>query len=289
MDTPKLLRAALEKARPRGRNETGLWLACQLRDKGYTEMEAEAVILDYASQVRGNGSEPYTKAEALATLKSAFSRLPRAKVMVGDSNNGKPCQPVNDKTKQPQKRFDTTTNNDVNGVNLATLSESKHLPVDFLKSLGISDFKYNAQHSVKIPYYVEDGTERAIRFRLSLTAVDGPRFKWRKGDHALPYGLNRLAMIRKTGWVLIVEGESDCWTCWYYNIPALGAPGKSIWPPAWGEYLRDLDVYVWQEPGAQDFTLRVLASAPDLQFIIAPHGTKDISSAHIRGFNIPVW
>ena len=31
--------------------------------------------------------------------------------------------------------------------------------------------------------------------------------KWRKGDHVLPYGLNKLAMIRKAGWVLVVEAK----------------------------------------------------------------------------------
>ena len=207
----------------------------------------------------------------------------------GDSNNGIPCQPVNGRAKQAQNRVDTPNANYVNGVNLATLAEAKHLPVDFLKSLGISDFKYNGQPSVKIPYYAGDGTERAVRFRLALTAAEGARFKWRKGDHALPYGLHRLAIIRKAGWVLIVEGESDCWTCWHYGIPALGAPGKSVWPMPWGEYIEGLEVYVWQEPEAEDFVLRVLKSAPSLRYITAPDGIKDISEAHIQGFDIPSW
>jgi putative DNA primase/helicase len=38
-----LLDKALRKAIQGSRNETGLWLACQLRDSGYTEGEAESI------------------------------------------------------------------------------------------------------------------------------------------------------------------------------------------------------------------------------------------------------
>jgi len=203
----------------------------------------------------------------------------------GDITSSKACQPVNTPQKHAQKGLTPSMSTVSTGVNLSTLAEAKRLPVDFLKSLGIGDLKYNGQAAVRIPYYGENGQELAVRFRLSLTGDN--RFKWRKGDHALPYGLNRLTRIRKARWGLIVEGESDCWTCWLNDIPALGAPGKGIWPPAWGEYLKDLEVYVWQEPGAEDFVLRVLKSAPDLRFISAPDGIKDISEAHIQGQDVP--
>ncbi len=285
----RLLSIALKRAGTEGRNHTGFRLACQLRDSGLMQMESEAVMLDYANQIGGSGAEPYTKGEALATLRSAFSKPARAKGTKGDTINGKACQPVNTPLKHIQKGLTTSKVSVSTGINLMAIAEAKHLPVDFLESLGISDFKYSGLPSVKIPYYAEDGMERAIRFRLALTAEEGTRFKWRKGDHALPYGLNRLEYIRKAGWVLIVEGESDCWTCWFYGIPAIGAPGKSVWPLVWGEYVKGLEIYVWQEPGAQDFTLRVLASALDLRFIKAPDGIKDINHAHIQGLEVPVW
>lgn len=173
------------------------------------------------------------------------------------------------------------------GIELKILSEAKHIPEDFLKSLGISEFKSTGRPLVKIPYYSEDGTELAVRYRLALSG--DCRFKWRKGDHVLPYGLNKLDIARKLGWILVVEGESDCWAAWYNGIPAIGAPGKSIWPVKWGEYLKGLDVYLWQEPDAQDFTLRVLESSPGLHYIPAPEGMKDISEAHIQGISIPGW
>jgi len=68
----------------------------------------------------------------------------------------------------------------------------------------------------------------------------------------------------------------------------MGAPGKGIWPVSWAEYLKGLEVFVWQEPEATDFVLRVLNSAPDLRFIRAPDGIKDISEAHIQRHDVPV-
>ncbi|MFC2032480.1 hypothetical protein ACFLUS_03845 [Chloroflexota bacterium] len=205
----------------------------------------------------------------------------------GNTTSGKACQPVNTPQKRAQKELTGGVSTSVNGVNLDTLAKAKCIPADYLKGLGVSDFKYNGQPAIKILYYGEDGTEIAIRFRLAMTGEN--RFKWCKGGHALPYGLNRLAMIRKAGWVLIVEGESDCWTCWLHGIPAIGAPGKGIWPVSWGEYLKGLAVFIWQEPDATDFVLRLLKSAPDLRYIRAPDGTKDISEAHVQGIGVPSW
>jgi len=219
----------------------------------------------------------------MADLNLEEYKPPRAKGIGGSINSGEGCEPVNTPQKHAQKELTPLMLTGVNCVNLSTLAKAKHLPVDYLEGLGISDFKYNGQPAVKIPYYGEDGIEVAIRFRLSLSGDS--RFKWRKGDHAMPYGLNRLD--RKAGWVLIVEGESDCWTAWLHGIPALGAPGKGIWPPAWGDYLKGLEVYVWQEPGAEDFVLRVLKSVPGLRFIRAPDEVKDISEAHVQGASIP--
>ncbi len=55
---------ALDRAGPFGRNETGFWLAMQLRDDGIPEDEAEAVMIDYAAKVRDQGDHPYTDERA---------------------------------------------------------------------------------------------------------------------------------------------------------------------------------------------------------------------------------
>ena len=226
-----------------------------------------------------------TREAVLAALKLTWADI-RRNGTGGDPNTGKGRYSDTPTQKRSYKTVTSPETQGVTGVTLAQLAEAKHLPVEFLKSLGLSDFKLSGLPVVRIPYLTEDGHEIAVRFRQALT---GARFKWRKGDRVLPYGLNWLDEARKAGWVLIVEGESDSWTCCYHRIPVLGAPGKGTWKAAWGDYIKGLQAYVWQEPDAEDFVLRVLATAPDCRFIVAPEGVKDISEAHIQGKNIPIY
>jgi Bifunctional DNA primase/polymerase, N-terminal len=71
-----LLERALERARGAGRNDTGFWLACQLRDNGFGKDEAGSVIVQYADFVFQD-PHPYHLKEALASLSSAYRRAPR--------------------------------------------------------------------------------------------------------------------------------------------------------------------------------------------------------------------
>jgi putative DNA primase/helicase len=92
-------------------------------------------------------------------------------------------------------------------VRYATL---KGLPIDFLKTCGLSEFTYDHKPAVRVPYFGVGGEELAVRFRI---AFDGDRFRWKKsGTKPCLYGLNRLAEARQQGQVTLVEGESDCHT-----------------------------------------------------------------------------
>jgi putative DNA primase/helicase len=73
----RIYQEALRRAQPGNRNDTGLWLACQLRDNGLTQTEAENVMLRYVAAVGATGVEPYTNSEAIATLNQAYSRPAR--------------------------------------------------------------------------------------------------------------------------------------------------------------------------------------------------------------------
>lgn len=73
----RILQEAVARAQPGNRNDTGLWLACQLRDNGVSQSEAEAVMLHYATQVGNTGPELYTEREAIATLEQAYGRPAR--------------------------------------------------------------------------------------------------------------------------------------------------------------------------------------------------------------------
>jgi putative DNA primase/helicase len=65
------LQKALGQAHEGTRNETGFWLACQLRDSGLILSEAEKLMCEYASQAPGPG---YTESEAIASVRSAYTQ-----------------------------------------------------------------------------------------------------------------------------------------------------------------------------------------------------------------------
>jgi hypothetical protein len=57
--------------------------------------------------------------------------------------------------------------------------------------------------------------------------------------------------------VVLVEGESDCHTLWFYEIPALGIPGASNWRDEWATFLDGIEkVYAVIEPDQGGDTLR---------------------------------
>jgi len=76
------LEKALAVATPGNRNDTGFWLALQLRDLGMSETEAEFYMQRYVESVP-KGDHPYTEAEALASLKSAYKGAPREPAIPG--------------------------------------------------------------------------------------------------------------------------------------------------------------------------------------------------------------
>jgi hypothetical protein len=176
-------------------------------------------------------------------------------------------------------------------VTLESLAELKHLPESELREYGCSPRKYNGKPAVAIPYHDANGGTLAVRFRTALhKSPDGAdnRFRWRSGDKATHlYGVARLDIARGAGWVLVAEGESDCWAGWHHGLPVVGVPGKANWKPRMAEHLAGIDkVYVWQEPDAEDFTERIGRDLPGVRVIVAPEGVKDISDAHIAGLDV---
>ena len=70
------LSRALQTAREGNRNEVGFWLACQLRDDQIPESQARSIILTYANLAPA-GREQYSSKEAIASVRSAYSRPAR--------------------------------------------------------------------------------------------------------------------------------------------------------------------------------------------------------------------
>ena len=81
------------------------------------------------------------------------------------------------------------------------------LPVEFLKELGLREYRHLGEPAVSMPYLDETGEEVLLtRSRVSLTGK--PKVKTRKGDKHRLYGLWKLEEARKAGYVWLVEGES---------------------------------------------------------------------------------
>lgn len=128
-------------------------------------------------------------------------------------------------------------------VTVASLAQAKKLPVEFLLSLGLRD---EGDHVV-IPYRNLDGVEVAIKDRTNLSAKAGSF--WRGKGGLMAYGVDRLRDAQRRKELILVEGESDCWTLWYHAFPGLGIPGASALESVFPEYLRGIErLWVVQEP-----------------------------------------
>jgi hypothetical protein len=138
---------------------------------------------------------------------------------------------------------------------LGDYSRGKRLPADFLQGLGLRDVTYLDKPAVRFSYPDEVGQEIALRFRVSLDGTE--KFRWRSGDKPVPYGLKLLREARKAGFVVLVEGESDCHSLWFYEIPAIGIRGANNWRDGWATYLEGIErIYAVIEPDQGGKTLR---------------------------------
>jgi hypothetical protein len=119
----------------------------------------------------------------------------------------------------------------------------------------LRDMTYLEKPAVRIPYPDEEGQEVAVRFRVSMDGTE--KFRWRSNDKPTLYGLRLLEEARRAGYVVLVEGESDCHTLWYHEIPALGIPGVNNWRDEWATYLDGIEkIYAVIEPDQGGDTLR---------------------------------
>ena len=141
-------------------------------------------------------------------------------------------------------------------LDLLDLALDKFIHPGLLISFGIEDgytWKPDGRSAVRgvvrIPYFLEDGTPyRRNRIRTAKTAKSGSYWE---GEEApiIPYGLWKLAEARAKKTLWLVEGESDCWTQWYHQIPTLGIPGAAGFNTLEVAYLLDIEtLYIVQEP-----------------------------------------
>lgn len=157
---------------------------------------------------------------------------------------------------------------DIAPYTLEQYSFDKHLPIDFLKDIcKVSTGRDRDGTSyLRTVYFTEaeqeDQSKVAIRKRYGNKG-----FQWAKGSKGkiCLYGEWRLPKIRKVGWTVLVEGESDTQSLWYMGIPALGVPGANMFKSFQSAVLQDLKLYIHKEPdnGGETFVRKVLTGLRD--------------------------
>jgi AAA domain-containing protein len=170
-------------------------------------------------------------------------------------------------------------------LTLVDLALEKQLPWKFLFHLGVME---QPSGGLQIPYHLPDGTlAPRHRIRTALAAKEGSH--WSPGTGAIvPYGLERLEEGRKASYLVLVEGESDCWTLWYHQFPALGLPGAEMARTLEESMLAGIDrLYIMQEPdaGGASFSNQIQRKLATWQwqgkaFIVRLPGVKDPSELH---------
>lgn len=173
---------------------------------------------------------------------------------------------------------------------LEQYSFEKRLPADFLKN--VCQMNTTKERSgvtyLKIPYLLEDGTESTFRKRFA-----NKEFRWKYGSSGkiCLYGEWRLPEIRKSGYAVLVEGESDTQSLWFMGIPAIGVAGASMFKPHQAAVLQDLKLYIHQEPdgGGETFMRKVCAGLKNGGFIGRVYrwscdrlGVKDPSDLYLK-------
>jgi hypothetical protein len=141
------------------------------------------------------------------------------------------------------------------GCTLDAYAASKNLPLEFLTSddVALEDgtcyIKALGREvpAVEIPYADQSGEQFTTRYRISPGGDD--KFRWEKGSTTTLYGLHKLEEAEKAGYILLVEGESDCHVAWYRGLPAVGVPGVDNWRDAWALHLDGIPkIFVMVEP-----------------------------------------
>ena len=114
------------------------------------------------------------------------------------------------------------------------------------------------------------------------------RFTWKKGSKTILYGLWRLKQYTDD-YIVLVEGESDAQTLWYYGVQAIGVPGASNFKEEY-KYLLDRfnAVYIQDEEdqGGETFVgtiLRYIDNNKCKLISCKKFNCKDVSQLHILG------
>jgi archaellum biogenesis ATPase FlaH len=166
---------------------------------------------------------------------------------------------------------------------LESLAKTRHLPAQFLSDLGVEPLPSGG---VRMPYF--DQKCRPV-FARTRDVPGRPRFDQPAGVKLMAYGVWKLVEAQRQGRLILVEGESDCWTLWHQGYPALGVPGAASYGVLERGHLDGVGtLYVVREPGqgGDTFVTGVHALLARWHFagraleVRLPDGIKDPSDLH---------
>lgn len=175
----------------------------------------------------------------------------------------------------------------ITGCTLSMYADLKKLPVDDLLRFGLSDTRYANKAAVRMPYWSRDGARVSVRYRVSTEGKAKVRSK--KNGEVRLYGMWKLDEAVERGFLIIVEGESDCHTLWHHELPAVGIPGAQQVNLAMPDLLQFLDdapevsILLVEEPdlGGKSFVrLFERASFRDRVKVVRLGEFKDPSELH---------
>jgi hypothetical protein len=171
-------------------------------------------------------------------------------------------------------------------LTLAALATAKRLDAEKLRAWHVREIP--AGHApeapnggIAIPYLTRENKQHAVRYRLALEGDN--RFKWRKGDTAIVYGLWRLREWTSRDTLHVCEGESDTWTLWHADLPALGVPSANIWDSEWWQLLkrfRRIVILPDRDDAGRQMADRITETCPAdmhdrVHVLLLPEGIKD--------------
>lgn len=171
---------------------------------------------------------------------------------------------------------------------LEALAFVKSLPSEWLvNEFGLEQSK---KGEIAIPCYDITGNFVRARVRTRISAKEGTR--WQSGGKGqCAYNANRLDRAQKSGFLVLVEGETDTWTLHYHGFPVLGIPGANNASVIEPEHIECLEkIFVVREPGTsgEQFIPGVITRLEKLNFkgnlfeLQMPKGIKDPSDLHIE-------
>ncbi|WP_329467270.1 hypothetical protein [Streptomyces sp. NBC_01431] len=177
-------------------------------------------------------------------------------------------------------------------VTVSALARAKGLDPQVLAGYAVHD----VPQGVRIPYASPDGVPRRARLRTALRGADGSIWE----DSGAPLGAywhpSVPALLRGRPKMLLVEGESDCWTAWSQGVAALGVPGGDAWDTIGPGHLAGAaEIHVVVEPGDDPRTyprgvhayvagvverLRAIGHRGEIRRLQPPQGLDDINALY---------